>query len=134
MKNQRLAQARKLLDSDGSKAYVPLTKSICSNFRVLLERVVKVEFLAGVVQRHRRYVQTKNKICNLAKITIEDSNLIERLMGVYSAHEHSQPTESPVEPPTPDPLDADINNMLNPKKTYSEAHWSLELLHTLLTL
>lgn len=113
LKNQRLAQARKLLDSDGSEVYAPLAKSICSDFRILLERVVEVELLADVVQRHRRDVQTKNKISNLAKITIEDCNLIERLMGIYSAHEHSQPTESPVEPPTPEQLDADISAVID---------------------
>lgn len=113
LKNQRLAQARKLLDSHGTEVYAPLAKSICSDFRILLERVVEVEFLADVVQRHRRDVQTKNKIRNLAKITIEDCNLIERLMGEYSAHEHSQPSESPVEPPTPEQLDTDINAVID---------------------
>ena len=58
-------------------------------------------------------VQTKNKISNLAKITIEDCNLIERLMGEYSAHEHSQPSDSPVEPPTPEQLDTDINAVID---------------------
>ncbi|HIF9186658.1 TPA: AAA family ATPase [Photobacterium damselae] len=113
LKNQRLAQARKLLDSHGTESYAPLAKSICSDFRILLERVVEVEFLADVVQRHRRDVQTKNKISNLAKITIEDCNLIERLMGEYSAHEHSQPSESPVEPPTPEQLDTDISAVID---------------------
>ncbi|PTP43947.1 AAA family ATPase [Vibrio splendidus] len=113
LKNQRLAQARKLLDSHGTEVYAPLAKSICSDFRILLERVVEVEFLADVVQRHRRDVQTKNKISNLAKITIEDCNLIERLMGEYSSHEHSQPSESPVEPPTPEQLDTDINAVID---------------------
>ncbi|CAK2946806.1 Restriction endonuclease [Vibrio crassostreae] len=113
LKNQRLAQARKLLDSHGSEYYAPLAKSICSDFRILLERVVEVEFLADVVQRHRRDVQTKNKIGNLAKITTEDCNLIEHLMGAYSTHEHSQPTESPVEPPTPEQLETDINSVID---------------------
>lgn len=113
LKNQRLAQARKLLDSHGSEVYAPLAKSICSDFRILLERVVEVEFLADVVQRHRRDVQTKNKISKLAKITIEDCNLIERLMGEYSAHEHSQPSESPIEPPTPQQLEADISTIID---------------------
>ncbi|MGF1879186.1 AAA family ATPase [Photobacterium frigidiphilum] len=113
LKNQRLVQARKLLDSHGSEVYAPLAKSICSDFRILLERVVEVEFLADVVQRHRREVQTKNKIGNLAKITTEDCNLIEHLMGAYSTHEHSQPTESPVEPHTPEQLEADINSVID---------------------
>ncbi len=34
-------------------------------------------------------------------------------MGEYSAHEHSQPSESPVEPPTPEQLDTDINAVID---------------------
>ncbi|EKZ9001012.1 AAA family ATPase [Vibrio fluvialis] len=113
LKNQRVAQARKQLDLHGSDIYAPLAKSICSDFRILLERVVEVEFLADIVQRYRRDVQTKNKINKLAKINVDDCNLIERLMGEYSAHEHSQPTESPVEPPTPEKLDEDITSIIN---------------------
>ncbi|MCF7362215.1 AAA family ATPase [Vibrio sp. A1-b2] len=113
LKNQRLAQAKKLLNSHGSDIYTPLAKSICSDFRILIERVVEVEFLADIVQRYRRDVQTKNKIGKLAKITVDDCNLIERLMGEYSAHEHSQPTDSPVELPTPEQLEADITSLIN---------------------
>lgn len=113
LKNERLAKARKSLDSDGYENYAPLAKAICSDFRILLERVVELEFLADIVQRHRKDVQTKNKIGNLAKINAKDCNLIECLMDKYSVHEHSQSIERPTEPPTPEDLDADISSVID---------------------
>lgn len=113
LKNERLAKARKSLDSDGYENYAPLAKAICSDFRILLERVVELEFLADIIQRHRKDVQTKNKIGNLAKINAKDCNLIECLMDKYSVHEHSQSIERPTEPPTPEDLDADISSVID---------------------
>lgn len=110
--NTRLAQARNAHQEHGWDVYYPLGKSICSDFRILLERVVEFVMLADVVQRHRREVHTKNKIQHLAKINSADCELIEALMTKYSCFEHSQSNEAPVEVPAPDELKTDIELLI----------------------
>ena len=110
--NSRVPQARNALEKNGTDAYYPLGKSICSDFRILLERIVELVLLADVVQRHRRAVNTMGKIQNLAKITPSDCALIEQLMTKYSSYEHSQSSEAPVDLPGPDELKTDIELLL----------------------
>lgn len=111
--NTRVPQARNALQEQGTDAYYPLGKSICSDFRILLERMVEFVLLADVVQRHRRAVNTLGKIQNLAKITTTDCKFIEQLMTKYSCFEHSQSNEAPVELPEPNELDADIRCLID---------------------
>ncbi len=110
--NARVPQARNAFQEHGTVAYYPLGKSICSDFRILLERIVEFVLLADVIQRHRRAVNTLGKIQNLVKITTTDCALIEELMTKYSSHEHSQSSEAPVELPEPDELKADIERLI----------------------
>lgn len=112
LRNTRLSKARKTLQMEGGEAYYPLAKSICSDFRILQERMVEFVLLADVVQRHRRDVMTKNKIHLLVKIKSSDCDLIEALMSKYSRYEHSQSNEAPVELPTADEIEDDINRLL----------------------
>ena len=56
--NDSLPRARKTYDEDGQEAYIPLAKSICSEFRILLERMIECEVLADVVQRFRLTINT----------------------------------------------------------------------------
>lgn len=118
--NVRLAHAHHAHQELGWDAYHPLGKSICSDFRILLERVVEVVMLADVVQRHRREVHTKNKIQNLAKINSADCKLIEDLMTKYSCFEHSQSNEAPVEVPAPDVLKTDIELLIGWNKEFTK--------------
>jgi energy-coupling factor transporter ATP-binding protein EcfA2 len=110
--NARVPQARNAFQEHGTVAYYPLGKSICSDFRILLERMVEFVLLADVIQRHRRAVNTLGKIQHLVKITTTDCALIEELMTKYSSHEHSQSSEAPVELPEPDELKADIERLI----------------------
>ena len=110
--NARVPQARNALQEHGTVVYYPLGKSICSDFRILLERIVEFVLLADVVQRHRRAVNTLGKIQNLVKITTTDCALIEDLMTKYSSYEHSQSSEAPVELPEPDELKTDIDRLI----------------------
>lgn len=106
--NENLAKARKAHDEEGQTAYAPLAKSICSDFRILLERMIECELLADVVQRFRRAVNTQGKLDKLARITAEDCKFFDNMMTKYSRYEHSQPNEAPVAPPAPDELKADL--------------------------
>jgi len=106
--NENLAKAIKAHGEEGQAAYAPLAKAICSDFRILLERMIECELLADVVQRFRRAVTTQGKLDKLAHITAEDCKIFDDLMTKYSRYEHSQPNEAPVRLPTPDELEADI--------------------------
>ena len=110
--NTRVSQARNTFQEQGTVAYYPLGKSICSDFRILLERMVEFVLLADVIQRHRRAVNTLGKIKNLVKIKTTDCLLFEELMTKYSSYEHSQSSEAPVELPEPDDLKADIERLI----------------------
>ncbi len=112
LKNGRLVRARNTLNTEGTEAYYPLAKAICSDFRILLERIVELVLLADVVQRHRRAVNTLGKIQQLAKIRAGDCDLVDGFMSKYSRYEHSQSPEAPVEPPDPEELEADINCLI----------------------
>jgi hypothetical protein len=106
--DNNLAKARKAHDEQGQDSYAPLAKAICSDFRILLERMIECELLADIVQRFRRKLTTQGKLDKLASITGEDCKLFDELMTKYSRYEHSQPNEAPVAPPTPDELKTDM--------------------------
>lgn len=112
LKNERLLQAKKVFNSDGHATYYPLGKSICSDIRILMERIVETELLADVVQRHRRAVNTMGKIGQLAKIKTSDCKFVDDIMSKYSIYEHSQPLESPADILEPDEILEDIDSIL----------------------
>lgn len=108
--NQRYQNAKKASE-DGEFEYAEiLLKSICSDFRTLVERSIENDLLCGVVQRFQRPVHT-SKLKELAKLKGVDCDLLDSLMTKYSGFEHSQPAESPVELPKPDDLLADITSL-----------------------
>lgn len=112
IKSERIPQAKKMLETSGYEIYEMYAKALCSEIRILIERVVEVEFLVGIVQRHSRKVQTLNKVMHLAKINSSDCNIIDEAMTTFSMFEHSQPIETPVMTPTPEFLDAEVEKIL----------------------
>ncbi|MCM1958202.1 AAA family ATPase [Acinetobacter modestus] len=113
LKNNRIAKAKKVHETAGQEEYYPLAKSICSDLRILTERIVEFVFLADVIQRHRRAVNTQGKIHKLAHINFDDCHLIEEIMTKYSCYEHSQSLEAPTEIPEPNELESDIDKILD---------------------
>ena len=109
--DERLAQARKSLHKHGQEFYEPMAKSICSDYRILLERMIESELLADVVHRYRRAVNTMGKIKKLSRITESDCEFFDRMMTKYSRYEHSQPIEAPVPLPDPDELEKDLKKL-----------------------
>ena len=96
-----------------------LLKSICSDFRTLVERSIENDLLCGVVQRFQRPVHTL-KLKELAKLKHADCNLLDLLMTKYSGFEHSQPEESPVELPKPNDLLTDMNSLRTWREEYAK--------------
>lgn len=113
LKNEKLSKAKKILEEDGSEAYYPYAKMLCSDFRILIERVVESHLLADVVQRYRRAINTMGKISKLAKIQQNDCDLIDEYMTKYSCYEHSQPQDAPVEVPAPEEIAQDLDRIIN---------------------
>jgi len=115
--NQRYLDAKKVSENGEFEHAEILLKSICSDFRILVERSIENDLLCGVVQRFQRPVNTL-KLKEMAKLKDVDCNLLDSLMTKYSGFEHSQPTESPVELPKPDDLLADMISL----KTWREEY------------
>ena len=107
--NERIPKARKDLNEKGQETYDPMAKSLCSDFRIIIENVIERELLADIVQRHRRAINTQGKIDKLAKIQEEDCKFLDKLMTKYSRYEHSQSPEAPVSLPTPEEMEQDFN-------------------------
>jgi energy-coupling factor transporter ATP-binding protein EcfA2 len=117
--NQRYHDAKKASESGEFEHAEILLKSICSDFRTLVERSIENDLLCGVVQRFQRPVHTL-KLKDLAKLKDVDCNLLDSLMTKYSGFEHSQPTESPVELPKPADLLADMTLLKNWREEYAK--------------
>ena len=86
-------------------------KSICSDLRMLVERVVEETLLSSVVVRFRRSIATKDKLASLVKISPQDCIFIEELMTQYSVYEHSQSVELPSTPPALSKLKEDVEGV-----------------------
>jgi hypothetical protein len=107
----KIPEGKKILEEQGSETYSWWAKSICSNTRITIEKVVEFDLLADVVQRFRRPINTQGKLYKVAKVTQEDCIYIDELMSKYSRYEHSQPNEVPVLPPEPDELETDLKKL-----------------------
>lgn len=109
--NERLPKAIKVKKTIGTAEYLPIAKSICSDFRILLERIVEVDLLNSIVLRYRRSIMTKDKLEPLVKINQSDIKLIEDMMTKYSIYEHSQSASIPTKPIDPTDLDNDMKEV-----------------------
>lgn len=109
--NDNLNKAKETFEKEEREAYDSYARGLCAKFRILLERMIECELLAGVVQRHKRAINTMGKIRDLAKISLEDCKYFEKLMTKYSRYLHSQPLEAPVALPEPDELKSDFNKL-----------------------
>lgn len=117
--NQRYQGAKKASENGKFEHSEILLKSICSDFRTLVERSIENNLLCGVVQRFQRPVHTL-KLKDIAKLRDEDCNLLDSLMTKYSGFEHSQPAESPVELPKPDDILTDMTSLKNWREEYAK--------------
>lgn len=116
--NQRHQDVKKANENSEFEHAEILLKSICSEFRTLVERSIENDLLCGVVQRFQRPIHTL-KLKNLAKLRGTDCDLLDSLMTKYSRFEHSQPSESPVELPESDDLLADMARLKNWREEYA---------------
>ena len=117
--HQRYRETKKAYD-DGDFIHAEiLLKSICSDFRTLVERSIENDLLCGIVQRFQRPIHTL-KIKDLAKLKESDCNLLDSLMTKYSGFEHSQPEESPVDLPKSEDLLRDMQSLKEWREEYAK--------------
>ena len=109
----RISAARAALEKEGDAAYKLHAQSICTEMRKLVERIIELDLLADVIQRHRRAINTQGKLAKLSNIKPEDCAFLDEMMTKYSRYEHSQSMEAPVEFPLPDELDDDVAKIKN---------------------
>ena len=117
--DQRYQDAKKASENGEFEQAEILLKSMCSDFRSLVERSIENDLLCGVVQRFQRPVHTL-KLKGLAKLKNSDCNLLDTLMTKYSRFEHSQPAESPIELPKPDDLLTDLTELKKWREEYAK--------------
>ncbi|MCK6686103.1 hypothetical protein L8T09_00005 [Enterobacter asburiae] len=98
-------------DADAD-VYDLTAKSACSDFRIILERIVEFVLLNDVVVRFRRDVMTKGKLRGIAKVIVADCDLIDALMTKYSVYEHSQSDELPLVPVELDEFEKDVLELI----------------------
>lgn len=118
--DESLAQLKKHQASGDADSYDLVVKSVCSDFRIVVERTVEMILMNGVVQRFRRDITTKNLLRKLAHITNEDCDLIDDLMTRYSVFEHSQADELPSVPPELSDLEKDMRSLSDWMKHFQE--------------
>ena len=108
---QRLDAAKKAGEQEGAASYRGCAQGICTDFRKLLERTIEDDLLDQIIRRHRRSVQTDNKLGSLPRINSDDCEILDRLMTKYSAFEHSQSPETPAPIPDEPELRRDIESL-----------------------
>lgn len=120
MKNERLHEAKRILETEGYEAYYPLAKALCSDFRNMIEHTIESVLLAEVVVRYRRSVTTDGRIKGLSKISIDDCVLLDDFMTKYSRYEHSQSYDTKVDMPEPSDIEMDIQRILDWLQDFSQ--------------
>lgn len=116
--NESLARLKKHQAEDDAESYDLMAKSVCSDFRIIVERTVEVVMLNSVVLRFRREVMTKGLLRQLSNITQEDCDLIDDLMTRYSVYEHSQADDLPAVPPELIQLETDMRSLADWMENY----------------
>ena len=118
--NQRYWEAKEAKDQGNYEHAEMFLKSICSDFRMLVERSIENDLLCGIVQRYQRPVHSL-KLKDLAgKFRKSDCELLESLMTKYSRFEHSQPAESPVQLPELNDLLTDMKKLKDWRGEYKK--------------
>lgn len=120
MINDEIPKMRKIFEEEGGENYYCHAKSLASDFRILVERVVEYVLVGDVVQRFRRQINTLGKLNTLAKVTKADCAVIDKMMTKYSYYEHSQSQETPIQLPLPDEFKQDMEELNGWMKEFSK--------------
>lgn len=111
IRDHKLPKIRAHEKSGNAGEYDSALKTVCGDFRILVERCVEKVILNGLMERFRRSIQTK-QLNSLTKVNTNDCVLIDSMMTKYSRFEHSQPDELAGLLPSLDELATDLDTVI----------------------
>lgn len=107
---------RKYKDGDYD-SYRNGIKSLCSDFRTIIEQGIETDLLSNIVNRFG-YSVNSLRLRYLYVVTPEDIDKFNNMMTKYSAFEHSQSPERPIQLPEISEIETDIDDMLTWCKSF----------------
>lgn len=111
LKNKDIARVKKMLKNGDYIGYDQGVKSLCSDFRKIVEQGIETNLLSGIVKRFRYSVETL-KLKYLYIVTPNDIDKFNDMMTKYSVYEHSQSIERPLELPEISDIEKDVDDLI----------------------
>lgn len=111
IKNHDIALLKKLYEGGKYENYDNGIKSLCSDFRKIVEQGIETDLLSKIVTRFSYSVNTL-RLKYLYVVSQSDINLFNNMMTKYSAYEHSQSTERPGNLPELSDIEKDVDTFI----------------------
>ena len=111
IKSRDIALLKKQYKNGEYESYDNGIKSLCSDFRKIVEQGIETDLLCKIVTRFGYSVNTL-RLKYLYVVTQSDIDLFNNMMTKYSAYEHSQSTERPVELPDLGDIERDVDALI----------------------
>ena len=108
--SKSIPNLKKLQEEGRYEEYDNGIKSLCSDFRKVVEQGIETDLLSGIVTRFKLSVQSR-KLRYLKIVTNDDVALFDSMMTKYSEYEHSQSLERPVSLPELSDIENDIDRL-----------------------
>lgn len=119
MKGHDLVDLNRMYKTGDYENYEKGIQSLCSDFRKIVEQGIETDLLQKIVTRFG-YSVNSLKLRYLYEITKEDIDKFDNMMTKYSAFEHSQSTERPINLPELSEIETDIDDMLKWCKDFNK--------------
>lgn len=111
IKSRDIALLKKQYKNGEYESYDNGIKSLCSDIRKIVEQGIETDLLCKIVTRFGYSVNTL-RLKYLYAVTKSDIDLFNNMMTKYSAYEHSQSTERPVELPELSVIETDVDSLV----------------------
>lgn len=112
IKSRDIALLKEQYKNGEYESYDNGIKSLCSDFRKIVEQGIETDLLCKIVTRFGYSVNTL-RLKYLYVVTQSDIDLFNNMMTKYSAYEHSQSTERPVELPELSVIETDVDALIS---------------------
>ncbi len=103
---------KKCYDNGEYESYDKGIKSLCSDFRKIVEQGIETDLLSKIVTRFD-YAVSSLRLKYLYIVEKSDIDIFNDMMTKYSAYEHSQSMERPIELPELSDIESDIKTLIN---------------------
>lgn len=112
LKNSEILLLKRQFKNQEYESYNDGIKALCSKLRIIVEHGIETDLLQSIVTRFG-YSVGSLKVRLLYNIKENDIAVFEQMMTKYSAYEHSQSLERPVDLPELSDIEADIESLLS---------------------